>query len=326
VRLGTGLAGGMQDAELLDALDRLAAGAAPCGLVWGTGFEDRPNLLARLAERWPLLGNTADTVKLVKDPMRFAELCASLDVAHPETRLSRPTNLAGWLRKRQGGAGGSHIRRADASAEGSGFYYQREVAGTPVAALFLAHGGEAVVLGCSTQWCDPTPLQPYRYGGAVRPAPLPPAMHSRLADAVQRLAAALPLVGLNSADFLLDGSDVWLLEVNPRPGATLDIFEPPHQSLFALHVAACGGDLPVRAPSLAGAAASAIVYAQLNIPRLRATHWPDWVSDRPHAGPPIRAGEPLCTVHAIAATAAEAKKLVSERLAAMQALTQASAA
>ncbi|HEY0441139.1 MAG TPA: aldehyde oxidase, partial [Xanthobacteraceae bacterium] len=47
VRLGTGLAGGMQDAELLDALDRLAAGAAPCGLVWGTGFEDRPNLLAR---------------------------------------------------------------------------------------------------------------------------------------------------------------------------------------------------------------------------------------------------------------------------------------
>ena len=68
-----------------------------------------------------------------------------------------------------------------------------------------------------------------------------------------RLARAIPLVGLNSADFLVDGDDFRLLEINPRPGATLDIFEPPKGSLFALHIAACEGELEPHAPSLAGA-------------------------------------------------------------------------
>jgi len=50
------------------------------------------------------------------------------------------------------------------------------------------------------------------------------------------------------------------LEVNPRPGATLDIFDAP-PGLFGLHVAACAGRLERgwRAPP--GAAASAIAYA-----------------------------------------------------------------
>lgn len=377
VQLGSGLAGGMQQAELMAALDRLAAGVEPCGLVCGTGFEDRPGLLARLAERWPLLGNDAAAVRQVKDPLGFARLCALLAVAHPETGLRPPDDPAGWLCKRHGGAGGSHIRRAGAAAE-PGYYHQREVAGAPVSALFLAHAGEATVLGFSAQWCAPTPLRPYRYGGAVRPAPLAPQTTSRLVEAVQRLAAAVPLVGLNSADFLVDGGAFRLLEVNPRPGATLDIFEPcapgaaqrglavrrrtgaakataglasgetaagtvPARrcatgvlqrvretsivpSLFALHVRACGSGLPAQPPSLGPAAASAIVYADTDIHRLPAADWPDWVSDRPHAGAAIRAGEPLCSVHAAAETAAEAKRLVLRRLGAVQALMQASAA
>ena len=41
------------------ALEALAA-AAPSpilGIVYGAGFEDRPELLTPIAERWPLLGN-----------------------------------------------------------------------------------------------------------------------------------------------------------------------------------------------------------------------------------------------------------------------------
>ena len=56
----------------------------------------------------------------------------------------------------------------------------------------------------------------------------------------------MPLAGLNSVDFLVADDAVWLLEINPRPGATLDIFEPDGGSLFALHVQACGGVLPER--------------------------------------------------------------------------------
>ena len=51
-------------------------------------------------------------------------------------------------------------------------------------------------------------------------------MTQSLTSAVQRLLRRAPLVGLNSVDFLVSDEQFWLLEVNPRPGATLDIFEP----------------------------------------------------------------------------------------------------
>jgi predicted ATP-grasp superfamily ATP-dependent carboligase len=120
---------------------------------------------------------------------------------------------------------------------------------------------------------------------------------------------------LNSADFMVDGDDLWILEINPRPGATLDIFEVDRGSLFSLHLAACSGNLIMEAPPLDGAMASAIFYAEHDVVAPERCEWPSWSADRPNAGVAIRANEPLCTVHAGAATAAEARALIDERLA-----------
>ena len=64
-----------------------------------------------------------------------------------------------------------------------------------------------------------------------------------IARSVASITSELGLVGLNSADFLVSGDTVWLIEINPRPGATLDVFEPNEGALFAHHVAACEGRL-----------------------------------------------------------------------------------
>jgi methenyltetrahydromethanopterin cyclohydrolase len=76
----------------------------------------------------------------------------------------------------------------------------------------------------------------------------------------------MSLVGLNSADFLVDGERFWLLEINPRPGATLDIFETTDESLFAQHMAACAGKLATASRHPSGAKAAEIVYAEDDIP------------------------------------------------------------
>src|SRR5262245_35733489 len=56
-RLPSGLQSGMQSGEVLEALAALALVAPPIGIVCGTGFEDRPDLMATIGERWPLIGN-----------------------------------------------------------------------------------------------------------------------------------------------------------------------------------------------------------------------------------------------------------------------------
>ncbi len=324
VRLEHGLARGMGEAQLLAAFEALSRSRQPVGAVCGTGFEDRPHLLARIAERWRLLGNDPQTVRTVKDPHAFAALCRDCGIPHPDTVPAPPPAPDAWLAKRKGGAGGSHIARVASRRHvpAGEFYFQRATPGTPVSALFLADGRRAMTLGFSTQWASPTARRPFRYGGAVRPAALATEIADALDASVQRLVQAIPLVGLNSADFLVDGGEFRLLEINPRPGATLDVFEPAAGSLFALHVAACEGELTGAPPHLDGARAAAIVYADHDIATVPATQWPDWTADRPHSGTAIKAGEPLCTVMAGAATAAAARARVDERLAMVLAMVQ----
>jgi len=306
---------GLNADALLTAFEALSAARDPCGAVYGTGFEDRPDLLARIAQRWHLVGNGAQTVARIKDPLAFAGICRGAGIAHPETSLARPADISGWLAKRIGGAGGTHIRPALDHTDGTDFYFQRRVAGVPVSALVMANGRHAIVLGFSMQWPSPSPRQPFRYGGAARPAMLARETQAAMAAAVERLVAAIPLVGLNSADFVVDGDDFHLLEINPRPGATFDIFEPRRGSLFALHIAACRGMLPAVPPIYDDAAAGATVYADCDIAAMPTLDWPDWTADRPIPGSSVKAEAPLCTVIAAAASVAQAKLLVERRTA-----------
>ena len=67
-------------------------------------------------------------------------------------------------------------------------------------------------------------------------------------------------------------------------------------------------------PVFAQARASAIVYAPRDMPALAALDWPEWTADRPGIGTRFKAGDPVCTVLAHAATAAGARELAQERL------------
>jgi predicted ATP-grasp superfamily ATP-dependent carboligase len=321
VRVPGNLSAGPARKPLLDALDRLADGRAPMGLVYGSGFERRTSLLRAFAQRHTLLGNPPDVVGRTANPIVFAELCRRVHVPHPEIRDTAAPD-GDWLEKRAGGAGGGHIRVATRGrAPRHGHYLQRRVAGRPISALFLADGRRSLVLGFSEQWADPAPGRPFRYGGAVQPAALAAAEASGMAEAIERLIPLIGLVGLNSADFLARGGEFDLLEINPRPGATLDVYSDLEGALFHLHVQACRGWLPDVPPPFATAAAAAIVYVPRACTLPEGFVWPDWIADRQPSGIMVPAEGPLCTVHARTENAATARMLVRERSTAMLRLT-----
>ena len=288
-------------------------------LVYGAGFEDRPELLAVLERDRPVLGNAAGTVARLKDPFAFAALLARLGIPHPEIATSPPDDGGGWLMKRAGASGGGHIRTAGRRSHRlpAGQYLQRRMPGRPVSLLFLADGRRVLPVGFSRQWVAPAPRQPFRYGGAVGPLPVAP-IHAGFAAAMtaaaSRIAAEVGLVGLNSADFLAGPNGWCLLEINPRPGATLDLFDrPPMPGLLGLHMAACAGELPQALPALAGCRAAMVVYARTPVLLDGCMRWPDWTADRPGIPAHVPAGAPLCTVLADAAGPVEARRLAGRR-------------
>jgi uncharacterized protein len=310
-----GLERGFTEENLIPALEALARAEAPCGFVYGAGFEDRPELLGVVARRFALFGNSPDVVRGVKDPVRLSELCAALNIPHPKISAQIPRDPRNWLVKSSGGAGGSHVAPAGESrAAGENIYFQRIAAGAPVSILFVADGAKARVIGLSRQWAAPAPGEPFRFGGSLRPAGLPPDVEKRLRRAAKAITAACGLRGLNSIDFLVEGSAYTLIEINPRPGSTLDIFEDRGGALFRAHVDACRGRLPGRRFAFKEAAAAGIAYARGEISSMPEFDWPDWTADRQKAQSEVRAQDPLCTITARATKPARARALLNERI------------
>ncbi|MFO1057182.1 MAG: ATP-grasp domain-containing protein [Dongiaceae bacterium] len=305
---------GFEPAALLAAAEALAPRGSGAGVICGAGLEAQPGLVAALADGRRLLGSAADAVARLKDPFAFALLLARIGLPHPPVTAG-PAPAAGWLLKRAGGAGGGHVRAArPGEVAAPGWYLQRRVGGTPVSALVVGDGRRGRLLGWSAQWADGDAAQPFRWAGAVQPAAPPPAVVAAVAAALDGLVAESGLVGLASLDLLVEGEAFHLLEVNARPGATLDIFDGEGAgSLLALHLAACDGRLAPGWSPPRTARAMTVVYAgrPLAVPPCMA--WPGWTADRSPDGTCFAAGDPVCTVLAEAAAPAAARELAMSR-------------
>ena len=324
------------DAELLlSALAALAQCGDVLGWVAGSGFDGQPDLLARGAALLPLIGTPADAQRQVRDPQALFDVLDHDGIAHPPVRMTAPVDAAGWLVKDAWGCGGWHIRRAIAGDPTPAHlaahlaphlpahhYFQREVPGTPMSATFIANGSDACVLGFNELTVRRFGARPFVFCGAVGPVALPPEVTQRIVAAVRGLAAAFALRGLASLDFMLDGAAFSVLEVNPRPPASMALYG--RHGVVAAHLRAClHGELPLGSSvSLIDAVhGTEIVFASrptrfdapaaLRLAGLAECH------DLPFAATHFNAADPVCSVSARGDTAAQVRGMLAQRCAAV---------
>jgi len=274
------------DDTLLDALASLAADEESCGVVWGTDSRTG-RTSCEIARRWPLIG-TRRRSRAIKDPLALARLSrtAAFRIRKhraPARRMSAVGQEARRrLRRQPYPAAGDHDELNDGAMSAA--------RGRRAGLGFVPRDGRrALVLGFSGSGRRPPRDSRFvtaahatrRKLRATSKTPYP--LHR---DDCRRRS----LVGLNSADFLVHRSTFHLLEINaPRRDASIS-FEPAEGSLFVLHVAACKGNLPDRAPALDGAAASPWSTPTAISVSAR-SDWPAWTADRPHAGTLIGASD-----------------------------------
>lgn len=307
----------IDDAALFDALDRVRrAGAA--AWVAGSGFDGRPELLATGASVLPLAGNPPEVVARVRDPRMFYGRLAALGIPHPETRYDCPPSPLGWLRKNAASSGGwdvlaAHLNMAEGersvlgSAGSASIYYQRSAIGVPMSALFIGDGYRSRLLGINRQSVRPLGTRPYVFHGCIGPVSVAPIVRFSLEAMLDALTADFGLRGLNGLDFLLDGEEIRVIELNPRPPASLALYRDAFSGgLLRAHVeASLYGRLPVivQVPAMVPLSGFETVFAE----------WPwevragasnvlarqAWCHDVPPAGTRGDCGDPLCTVSAV---------------------------
>lgn len=300
--------GVMDEKALLTGLAELTLACPQAGLIYGSGGECMPDLLERLSADYRIIGNTPDVLRAVKDPVTFAAALRALGIPCPPIRFTSPEDgvdpemqVHRWLVKCATGAGGGHVRPWNGGQiDQDGQYFQRYVAGPVISALFAADGERALIIGYNTQRVAGLASTPFAYAGATNRARLTPDQRDIVAGYVGGLSRAFGLRGLNGLDFILYRGQPMVLEINPRPTAACELYEPDtHNGMVAMHVRACDGVLPdqaaLKAPKVR---AHAIVYAKdpLHVPTT--VRWPLWCRDIPAAGNTIAAGEPVCSIHA----------------------------
>jgi predicted ATP-grasp superfamily ATP-dependent carboligase len=301
----------------LDAAAAIAAlrSLGSCaGWIAGGGTEGVLSELDANARPLPLIGNGPEVVRALRAPRSFFAALASLGVAHPETRCERPADTAGWLSKDLHGSGGLHIHAAtsrDFGQDGPGRYFQRICVGTPMSALVVATGNDARIVGFNELIVERLGMLPFVYRGAIGPVMPPVRARLELTQSVHELVRHFELVGLNSVDCLLDGDAVRILEVNPRPSASMALYDDRWPGgLVAAHVAASLHRSI--GPLVAGAASGDHVRGCLVVHAGQALRCCDaagermlasgWAHDVPNEDAAIAPGAPVCTVSATART------------------------
>lgn len=265
-------------AEFLPALAR--APQAPW--IYTGGLENYPRLVARLARLRPLLGNGPETLRKVRDPEWLARKLVNEVIRYPTTNSiadgqtirdlanDAPTD---WILKPRRSGGGLGIKRsssvpASCPPTPGSWLQQRFVPGQSLSASFLAAQGEAQWIGAAEQWIGPEWGAPgeFQYCGSLAPALITPLEKTDLLKLAQRLTESAGLHGLFGLDLVRNEQGLWLIEVNPRYTASMELHERlTGRALIAEHCAAFNPTAPAsNCPSSRGEGtwhAKLIVYA-----------------------------------------------------------------
>jgi len=262
--------------------------------VYGSGFEDHPDSLRQLAECLPLTGNPPEVFARLNDKADFFSTLSRLTIPFPETRFTVPPD-GDWLVKPKRGQGGLGIKRHGKGFDHPDCYWQSYQAGVPHSTLFLADGDRVKIVGFNRQWT--TGLgggQEFVFSGIINHAEIPEALQSTIRGWVEKLVLEFSLRGLNSLDFILAGERAYILEINPRVSASMQLYDA---DLLRQHIEASRQPLDFcREAGQKDYRAYQVVYAPEDVRIPDGFIWPDGCMDLPATGVCCRKDQPICSI------------------------------
>ena len=212
---------------------------SPTAFIHSSGFEGKYHLIEKAEKTLPHYGLPVKRIKKVRDSAIFFKMLSKLKVNYPETIVKGfgVKCPRGWLRKSFDTAAGSGItKKNDSNLNSQSIYLQKEISGKPMSVFFLAGREKIKVFGfCENLYINKN-SSPYYFAGLIGPIQICNRLISKIFEIIKKISNEFNLIGLNGLDFILMSEKIYVLEVNPRPTAAMEIFENFFRcSLLDLH-------------------------------------------------------------------------------------------
>lgn len=284
-------------------------------VAYVSSFENAPSAVELLARGRTLLGNTPAALTRVRDPLGLARALPRLGLRTPAVRASAPraAGSARWLLKpRRSGGGHGIVRWTSGMPVPRTSIVQECIRGTAGSIIFVADGAAVIPLALTRQLSgDPVfGARGFAYCGSIL-EPHRPDLFAAVVELARSVTREFALRGVCGIDFMARRGVPYVIEVNPRPTASMELVERATGcSIWLAHVAGCTHALSTLQPAF-GAAISlahgkAVLYARQTIVLGDTTRWlaDEDVRDIPAPGERIAQGSPICTIFASGRTSA----------------------
>ena len=215
----------------------------PKGVIVQYGGQT-PLKLARALEAAgaPIIGTSPDSIDLAEDRERFQKLLERLDLKQPPNATARSVEQAinsardlGYpLVVRPSYVLGGRAMEIVVNEEGLQRYMKEAVSVSNDSPVLLdrflddavemdvdaIYDGERILIGGLMEHIEQAGVHSGDSACSIPPYDLAPAIQDQLREQVTRMAEALGVRGLMNTQFAIQGTDIYVLEVNPRASRT----------------------------------------------------------------------------------------------------------
>ena len=261
-------------------------------ILIGSGLDDRPDLWSRLSSMAPILGNSAECIKQVRDLIEVHKKLQKIGIPFPHTyplsqmKDSQNTLKFPFVIKPRKTLGGLGIRLMQNQNEFDDFLYnnadsletffiQEYIKGENISTTVVGNKLDYKVLSINKQLIGIKHLgteMPFKYCGNVVPYDCPLKIARKIETCSVRISKLFDLTGVFGIDFVLKGATPYFMELNPRfPGTIELLYLLSHLNAIQLQLDAIKGILPKMLEKPYGYAMKCVLFAkkQLITPQLK---------------------------------------------------------
>lgn len=262
--------------------------------IYGSGFEAYPDSLEFLSQRLIMLGNTVDVFSAIQNKTYFFSRLNYLKIPHPKVSFQVPKIKGNWLLKPQQGEGGLGIKKFNHldNSPHSG-YWQEYINGKSLSVMFLADGRHFKICGFQQQLAISVAENEFIFAGVISQPKINKAIRWQLTQWLISLVSDFSLQGINTLDFIVADKGIYVLEINARPSASMQLYE---KNLLSKHINVFTQGVLDSVKELASYQAYQIIFASTDTFINAGIKWADWVFDRPQTDSIIHTGMPICSI------------------------------